>query len=132
VERGQCSPANLDAVIRTTTHADPPRTRVREGQEPGSAGKSVVAARTKDIPGYDYAGKPETGPKTTRWRPFAAQAEAGNVRLVRGPWNRAYLDELKMVPNAKHDDQADASATAFAEVALQPKRGGGTILVGGR
>ena len=43
------------------------------------------------------------------------------MRLVRGPWTQAYLDELATFPNGRHDDQVDASATAFADIALQPQ-----------
>ena len=90
----------------------------------------MVAARSRLLAGYDYRGVPATGEKTTRWRPFAAQAEAGNVQLVRGAWNGPWLDELDLVPFGAHDDQADATAGAFAEVALGP-RAVGTLKIRG-
>jgi predicted phage terminase large subunit-like protein len=46
------------------------------------------------------------------------QAEAGNVRLLNGPWVQALLDELAMVPYATHDDQADAVSGAFNDLTL--------------
>ena len=46
------------------------------------------------------------------------QAEAGNVRLLEGAWNQAWLEELTSVPAARHDDQADSAALAFEAVAL--------------
>ena len=75
-------------------------------------------ARTRLLAGFDYRGEPATGEKVTRWRPFAAQGEAGNVVLVQGPWIPAWLDELAMVPVSRHDDQADATAGAFAQLAF--------------
>ncbi len=58
-----------------------------------------------------------TSEMSTR-QPFAVQAEASHVRLLQAPWNTAWLEELALVPVGRHDDQADASAGAFAEVAL--------------
>jgi len=54
-----------------------------------------------------------------RWRPLAAQAEADNVSLLKGAWNAAWLDEVCLVPNGRDDDQADAAAAAFDELALR-------------
>ena len=52
--------------------------------------------------------------------PFVAQAEAGNVKLVSGAWNEAWLDEITMVPEAAHDDQWDSAAGAFAALTNRP------------
>lgn len=109
----------VDAMIVKTATEDGVSVRIREEQEPGSAGKAVIASRVKSLAGYDYKGEPATGQKSTRWRPFAAQAEAGNVRIVRGEWNRVWLDELALVPAGKHDDQADSAAGAFNELSLK-------------
>ena len=92
--------------------------RIREEQEGGSAGKAVIAARRQRLAGFDHRGVPATGDKTTRYQPFAVQAEAGHVRLLQGAWNAAWLEELTLVPVGRHDDQADASAGAFDDVAL--------------
>lgn len=40
-----------------------------------------------------------------------------NVRLVQAEWNRDYLEELAMFPNARHDDQVDATSGAFGYLA---------------
>lgn len=118
VVRGQWSPADVQRIVRQTADLDGPAVRIREEQEPGSAGKSVIADRTRLLAGYDYQGVPATGEKTTRWRPFAAQAEAGHILLVRGDWNQAWLDEVSAAPFTAHDDQLDAAAGAFSELAL--------------
>jgi hypothetical protein len=65
------------------------------------------------LAGYPVKCEPATGSKEVRAEPFASQCEAGNVRLVRGPWNAAYIDELTTFPNGSHDDQVDASSSAF-------------------
>lgn len=56
----------------------------------------------------------ETGDKTTRASPASAQAGAGNIKVVRGPWNEAFFTELENFPSPKtHDDQVDALSGAF-------------------
>jgi predicted phage terminase large subunit-like protein len=82
-------------------------------QEPGSGGKESVDATIRNLVGFSvYADKP-TGDKDQRLEPFAAQAEAGPVLLIRGSWNLAYIEELISVPNGLRRDQADATAGAF-------------------
>ena len=49
---------------------------------------------------------------------MAAQAEAGNVVLIEGPWNGTFLDELCAFPNGKNDDIVDAASGAFNKLAL--------------
>jgi predicted phage terminase large subunit-like protein len=46
--------------------------------------------------------------------PWLAQAEAGNVKLVRGPWCAAWLDEITAFPGGSHDDQVDSMSGAYA------------------
>lgn len=38
--------------------------------------------------------------------------EAGKVFLLRGEWNRAFLDEVAEFPHGRHDDQVDALGVA--------------------
>lgn len=47
---------------------------------------------------------------------FVAQAEAGNVRVVRGRWNGEYIEEMTTFPNGAFDDQVDATSGAFNEL----------------
>lgn len=119
VVRDRKTPGVIDQLIAHTASMDGSSVRIREEQEPGSSGKNVIAAHTRLLAGFDYRGIPATGEKTTRWRPFAVQAEAGNVRVVRGEWNQAWLDEMVMAPMGSHDDQVDSVCGAFNELALR-------------
>lgn len=58
----------------------------------------------------------ETGAKTTRALPVASQVEAENLAIVSGPWNSAFVEELRDFPNGAKDDQVDALARAFAHL----------------
>lgn len=86
-------------------------------QEPGSSGKDSAAASVRNLAGFAVYAEPVTGDKVVRAGPFAAQVEAGNVKLIKGPWNAAYLDELCAFPTGAHDDQVDASSGAFTKIA---------------
>lgn len=113
-------PAGVDALIAATARLDGKSCAVREEKEGGSAGKTVIDARTKALKGFNYAGVPVSGSKTTRAKPFRAQCEAGNVFLVGDPkrWE-AYLVELADFPTGDHDDYVDASSCAFNAVLLE-------------
>lgn len=116
VIRGQWSSGVVNTTMKQTADVDGKLCRQREEQEPGSSGLSVISAHLLLLVGYDYAGITSSGDKTTRARPLAAQAEGGNVRLVRGEWNEEFLDEYENFPNGANDDQVDAGSGAFNEV----------------
>jgi hypothetical protein len=46
----------------------------------------------------------------------SAQAEAGNVKIVRGLWNDEFLRELENFPAGKHDDCVDALSGAHETI----------------
>lgn len=119
VVRGQWGPGTVDATMKATAQLDGMECWQREEQEPGSSGKAVIAARVKTLAGYDYAGVSTTGDKVTRARPFRAQAEAGNVKLVKGPWNEEYISELVTFPVGAHDDQVDGTSAAANALMLE-------------
>lgn len=122
VVRGQWSPAQRKAIIRQTTQADAltcPRYTSWSEQEPGSGGKESALATIEDLAGYDVHAETVTGSKVVRANPFAAQCEVGNVKLIAGAWNAAYIDELVSFPDGPHDDQVDASSGAFAKLSVQ-------------
>jgi len=117
VQRGQWSPAERDAVIRQTAQLDGPEVRIWIEQEPGASGVDAIHHAVRMLAGYAVQGDRATGDKRLRAEPLADQARVGNVRLVAGAWNRAFLDELCSFPHGPHDDQVDATAGAFAKLA---------------
>lgn len=119
VVRGQWGSGDRKAVVVQTAKLDGVGVKIRLEQEPGSGGKDSVAADVMALAGYDVEGVPSTKDKVTRAGPLAAQAKAGNVRLVKGDWNSKFLDELHAFPSDKvHDDQVDAASLAFNRLAL--------------
>lgn len=120
VARDQVGPAELERMILTTASADGAGCTIRLPQDPGAAGKAYTATLVRLLAGYPVKVVAPTGDKFTRALPAAAQAEAGNVRLVRGPWNEAFLNELCTFPSGTNDDQVDGFADAISELALAP------------
>jgi predicted phage terminase large subunit-like protein len=120
VVRGRFGPGEVERVVRQTADTDGRDVAIRMEQEPGSSGKLFTAAMVRALAGWDVKAVPSSGDKVQRAMPFIAQAEAGNVRLVSGPWIEAWLDELTMVPEAVHDDQWDSAAGAFAALTNRP------------
>lgn len=116
VVRMRGTPKDVDNTIKNTATQDGKLVRIRLPQDPGQAGKSQKASHATLLDGYTLRILPVTGEKSVRATPLASQAEAGNVKLVRGPWNAAFLEEIGMFPNASYDDQVDAAADAHAEL----------------
>jgi len=83
-------------------------------QEPGASGKSVIEDYVRSLIGYDVAGYRPTGSKVARARPASAQAEAGNIKLVRGMWNESFLNQCENFDGdpRKKDDQVDCLSGA--------------------
>lgn len=118
VRRAQEGPAGVERMVKVTATQDGVDTRIRIPQDPGQAGKAQAATLIKLLAGYDVKAVPPTGSKEVRAMPAAAQAEAGNVKLVRAPWNEPFIEEMCNFPTGAHDDQVDAFADALNELAL--------------
>ena len=119
VIRGQWGDFDRERIIRETAIADNRRykTAGRRApvsiifeQEPGSGGKQSAAMTARTLEGFQfYIEKPVTN-KVARARPLASYFKAGQVRLVRADWNRAYVEELVAFRDKNSQaDQVDAS-----------------------
>jgi predicted phage terminase large subunit-like protein len=122
------SPMDVEHRLLQQSATDGPGVTVRLAQDPGQAGKAQAEMLVRKLAGYPVKVERPTGDKATRAAPFAAQAEAGNVRIlvtgdpVRDAWVQPFLDELALFPAVAHDDQVDAAADALAELALGSTR----------
>jgi predicted phage terminase large subunit-like protein len=132
VTRGQWSVARRDAHMKVSADADaaefgvvlpdgtraPNRTAVPQWheRESGIGGSERTRALSRALAGHIVHSDPPIGDKMSRAEPFAGQAEVGNVRLVKGDWNAAFIDELCAFPFGANDDTVDAASGAFAKV----------------
>lgn len=114
VVRLRGSGLEVERAILASAQQDGTGVAVSLPRDPGQAGKVQADWLLRSLAGFTARATPESGDKTMRAAPVAAQAEAGNVKLLRGPWNDAFLEEAALFPNGAHDDQIDALARAFA------------------
>jgi predicted phage terminase large subunit-like protein len=125
VARGQWDAGTVTDVMRATAQQDGSAVEVDWEEEPGSAGMSVTSMLRKALMGFAARGTKATGPKWVRAQPWASYARGGGLRVLRGSWNQAWLDEVTTAtPDLKGlMDQVDATSGAFARLT----KGGGLI-----
>lgn len=124
VRRKQHSPLAVQELIVNTAKADGIKVTQDLPQDPGQGGKAQKATIGAMLAGLDVRFSPESGSKESRAIPFAAQQEAGNVYLVRGPWNDELVKEGATFPRSRWKDQIDACSRAFSRLVRTPKVGG--------
>lgn len=117
VKRGQWSTDYRNANMRQTAELDGAGVFIRYAEDPGSAGKDQSRyLGQKVFNGFRFEAVRVSGDKATRAEPLSSQVNAGNVRLVRGLWNKDFIEELRAFPNGKHDDQVDSAADAYSKI----------------
>lgn len=118
------TPMEVENALIQQAPIDGTHVTIRLAQDPGQAGKAQAEGLVRKLAGYTVRVERPTGDKATRASPLAAQAEAGNVRILatgdpdRDAWIQPFLDELCLFPASAHDDQVDAAADAFSELAI--------------
>ena len=120
VRRGQWDSRDVRAEIARAAAADPPGTPIELPQDPGQAGKDQSQQLVSMLAGHIVHARPQTGSKEVRAAGYAAQQKAGNMLLVEGRWNGAWVSEHASFPRGSHDDQVDAAAAAFNRFAGSP------------
>jgi predicted phage terminase large subunit-like protein len=114
-------PQEVEDTIRQTAITDGKGVSIGLWQDPGSAGKFEVDYYvTKVLVGYDVHPYLQVKDKVTYAKPFSAQCEARNVKLVNGSWVPPWLQELEEFPEGGHDDQEDSAAGAFMALNGEP------------
>jgi predicted phage terminase large subunit-like protein len=130
IQRRRDTSGRIERHVRHIAERDGKSTAIYIEQEPGSAGKTVIDHyRTNVLNGWPVRGERPTGDKIVRAEPFSARAEHGEVKLVHGSWNHAFLDEIILFPDGRHDDQVDAVSGAMTVLARRPHYSNITIPV---
>lgn len=111
VVRLRGGPEEVERTIVNTARADDCVQSIP--QDPGQAGKAQARYLSTKLQGISFEFTPESGDKTTRASPLAAQINVGNVKMLRADWNNALTQELAAFPNGAHDDQVDALSRAY-------------------
>ena len=121
VVHGQWSTHEREKIINQTAELDGTDVEIYLEQEPGSAGKDSASFTIRNLAGFKVKAQRATGTKLERAKPFSSQVEAGNVFLVRGEWNKAYIHQHHNFPQTKLKDMVDASSGAFNALVLRKK-----------
>ena len=117
IRRVRESPRGVQNLILQTAELDGKEVSIFMEQEPGSSGVNTIDHYRREVlQKFAFYGKKSSGDKEVRANPVSSQAEAGNVKLVRGPWINAFLEEAEQFPNGAHDDQVDALSGAYEEL----------------
>lgn len=114
IDRYRKGPGDVENAVLACAIRDGYNCPISIPQDPGQAGKSQIRAFAALLNGYNARFSPESGSKENRAIPLAAQVEAGNVLIVRGPWNDAFLAEAGLFPNSQFKDQVDAVTRAYS------------------
>ncbi len=90
-------------------------------QDPGSAGLDSAQMTNRMLARLGLQGRFEpvtgsSGSKEMRAGPWSSALEGGMVFLVRGAWNRAFIDEHLAFSEGRNDDQVDVCSWGFAKL----------------
>lgn len=118
----QTAPANVEKLVFELARQDLKdakangcKYKLRWEIEPGSASIRENQRWVTMLQGIDAKGVVSRIDKLQRARACSVQAEVGNVKLLRGPWNNELLTNLHGFPDLNHDDLFDALSGAFNE-----------------
>lgn len=110
------TPGKVEGLVKTTASHDGVNVTQVGEQDPGSAGVADAQNFVKLLAGYPVKTRKPTKDKQTRARPVSAQSEAGNIKILRAPWNEEFFTEIENFPEGPHDDIVDVFSGAFNEL----------------
>lgn len=132
MKRGKWERKQRDQIISDVAKSDAERwynCEIRFEQEGGSGGKDAANIAAEQFARLGYRvrvdkpiGKPRDG-HAGGWETFCEMLASGRVKIVKGRWNQAFIEECLAAPNGKHDDQIDAVARGVLKGTLRRKQG---------
>jgi predicted phage terminase large subunit-like protein len=125
VVRFRGSPHVVQQRIKNVASQDGHSCVIGLEQDPGQAGKVEAQALARELAGYRVIINRVSESKGNRAKPLSAQVEAGNVKVVKAPWNDAFYQEYENFDGTDkgHADQVDAGSGAFYLLSRRPRRG---------
>lgn len=115
VDRFRKNPPEVKESILNIATQDGQRIEVGIEQDPGQAGKAEAQDQVRNLEGFIAAISTVHESKATRAKPVSSQAKVGNIKILRGAWNKAFLTELYNFDGSSKcvADQVDALSGAF-------------------
>jgi predicted phage terminase large subunit-like protein len=122
VYRDKVKAPNMLKTIKRLASTDGTRTDICLEAEKAGIIQLDYLVNDSDLNEHTIRTETVPGDKLTRGQAVIARVEAGKVKMKRGRWNGAFLDELSIFPSGSHDDQFDAFAGAYNYLAKRKKR----------
>lgn len=124
VERFRGTPLTVRQKLRARAEHDGYDVVISIPKDPAAAGVVQLEDYGATLSGFNVHSSPETGSKADRAAPLAAQAELGNLYLVRGDWNAAFISEAQSFTGHESgiSDQIDGATRAFSKLAPRAVR----------
>jgi predicted phage terminase large subunit-like protein len=119
----RANPGDVEKLMLNTAAEDGKQVKIGFGQDPGQAGKSQAQHLVRALSSFTVTPATESGDKLTRFGPFSSQCRAGNVKILRGPWNEDLFRALEGFPEVAHDDEVDACSGALEMLNAMKARG---------
>lgn len=107
------TPGQIETLVKNVAGHDSYSVQIMSQQDPGSAGVSEAQHFTRMLAGYPVRVETMSKDKITRSKAVSAQAEAGNIKVLRAAWNEELFTELENFPDGAHDDIVDCLSGAF-------------------
>lgn len=122
VRRGQWKSSQREEIIRQTAEEDGEGVEVLVEIEGGSGGKESGENTAANLAGFKITLIHPTGTKEARAYPLASQVGAGNVSILKRPWTRDFIEELRVFPGGRYQDQVDAASMAFNHLTKKKRK----------
>ena len=116
VKRGRWASHEREAIIRSTAEADGREVDVWVEQEPGSSGLESAQGTIMNLAGFKIQAERPTGDKGYRADPYSVQVNNDNFCILKGIWNKDFINEHRFFPFSTYKDQVDASSGAFSKL----------------
>lgn len=114
----------VEALVKSTAELDGRGVEVGLFQDPAQAGKAQIEHYRSMLYGYAVESVSASANKETLAKLWSPMAERGEVLLVRGDWNRGFVQEAEAFEGDKgkgHDDQIDAVSRAVMSLVEKVK-----------
>ncbi len=112
------TPGQVENLIKNVATHDGQAVRIMSQQDPGSAGVFEAEHFVRMLAGFDVRTMTTSKDKITRAKPVSAQAEVGNIQVLKAAWNEDFFTEIENFSEdgAGHDDIVDVLSGAFNEM----------------
>jgi predicted phage terminase large subunit-like protein len=121
---GRWAANKREAIIKATAEADGLDTTIVVEQEPGSGGLESADHTMANLAGYVRFKDKVTGDKELRANPWSIEWNNGKVLLLKGDWNKDFIQEHLFFPRGSTIDKVDAASGSYAWLTRKKKHGG--------